>query len=72
MIVPCDTTVTITANFGGNTYKIAPSSYILGPVPGDGPIAELCVGGLAIAPTGCKQSLLDCPAHHSHVEQQPG
>ena len=72
MIVPCDTDVDMSVTFGSGTLNITAGSYIIGTSPNTDPNADLCIGVFATVPDGSKQSLLDSPVHHSHVEQQPG
>ncbi len=72
MIVPCNTNVTISVAFGGTTFNIPPSAYNLGPVLSG---SSACVGGFSVSDGVLLRKLfrlLDCYAHHSHVEQGPG
>ena len=70
MIVPCDTSVTITINFNGTAFNIPPSAYVLTPIAN---ADNRCISAFAEANTR-KQSFLYSSAvphtHRSHVEQQ--
>jgi hypothetical protein len=78
MIVPCNTTVDVIFNFGGKNFTIPPNAYILGPISSNGVDVEpidttrgICMSGFSSGNDG-KQSLLDCSAHDSYVEQDSG
>ena len=71
MIVPCNTAVDVIFNFGGKNFTIPPNAYILGPVSQDVASEGICMSGFSSGNDG-KQSLLDCSAHDSYVEQDSG
>jgi hypothetical protein len=58
-IVPCDTKVDVSIDFGGTMFKISPESFNLGPMYSD---PSRCMGGFAAAPSGFgKQPFLAVP-----------
>jgi hypothetical protein len=63
-IVPCDTKVDASVNFGGTMFKISPETFNLGPMASN---PNRCMGGFAALPLGFgKQHFLAVPQRVSY------
>ena len=70
MIVPCNTSVTVSMQFGGTTFDILPKTYNFGAIS---TLGTTCLSGFSTTPSQMgEQDYLDRPNHESHAQQDSG